>query len=76
MTYPPCQVCGAETGLAPNEQCPHICHSCEGTRKELNGWPCLHCNGTGLNLLYRRKLPPVTEIYSLEHKKPIAAGDL
>lgn len=51
LQWPPCSVCGHETGLPDYESCPHTCLECEGTRVELDGSPCLGCAGTGLRQL-------------------------
>lgn len=53
--YIPCTVCNSETGLAPNESCKHTCRACEGTRMELDGFPCIECGGTGLKNEYQEK---------------------
>lgn len=41
-------MCGHEVGLAESESCRHTCLACEGTRLELDGFPCMECGGSGL----------------------------
>lgn len=50
--WPPCSICGHETGLSARDSCEHTCEACEGTRLELDGFPCIDCGGSGLRREY------------------------